>query len=209
MADLVALNAAQVSSESDPFTAERYRQFAGWFPPRARSVLDVGCNTGRGGQELKALNADLRLTGLDLLQSRLDRLPAETYHDVLCGSATQIPAEDQSYDVVVAGEFIEHLPGPDLMPFLHEAFRVLTFGGVLTVTTPNPGFWLLRRRGDSVLGGSHVSQHHARAIRIELQMAGFNQVKTRGTGRVSHYLGTRRLVPLNAYGSYMAIGHKR
>ena len=208
MTDFVALNAAQVESESDPFTPERYRQFARWVPATAREVLDVGCNTGRGGSALKAIRPELKITGLDLLQSRLDRLPKDAYSGVLCGSATQIPCADESFDAVVAGEFIEHLPAPMAMPFLMEAFRVLRLGGVLALTTPNPGDWKLRWRGGSVLGGSHVSQHHPQTMKLQFLMAGYNAVCVRGTGKVSSVLGTW-LPPLNLYGSYMVIGRKR
>lgn len=207
MADYVALNTAQAESEIDPFTPTRYRQFERWLPRGAADVLDVGCNTGRGGAALKAARPALRLVGLDLLASRLERLPRHIYSGVLCGSAAQIPCDDASFDALVAGEFIEHLPNTETMPFLQEAFRVLRIGGVLLLTTPNPRDWKLRWRGGSVLGGSHVSQHHAPVLRTQLMMAGFNDVVVRGTGKVSAVLGTH--VPLlNVYGSYLIRGRK-
>ena len=205
--DYVALNESQVESEVDPFTATRYKQFAHWFAPNARRVLDVGCNTGRGGTVLKTLRPELEVVGLDLLQSRLDRLPKNVYGGVLCGSATAMPCDDECFDAVVAGEFIEHIPGHDASKFLQEAFRVLRMHGTLALTTPNPGDLKLRLRGGSNLGGSHVSQHHPEAMRLQLMMAGFNRVRIRGSGKVSWYLGTR--VPyVNLYGSYMAVGCK-
>ena len=33
----------------DPFTGKRYRQFHRFFRADSRKILDVGCNTGRGG----------------------------------------------------------------------------------------------------------------------------------------------------------------
>ena len=68
------LNIEQVGSESDPFTLERYRHFSQHFPKSVKNVLDVGCNTGRGGRVLKQLNPNLFLAGLDCVQSRLDRI---------------------------------------------------------------------------------------------------------------------------------------
>ncbi len=52
---------AQDVSERDPFTLERYEQFFNFFPKEAIKVLDVGCNTGRGGLRLKELNSNLTL----------------------------------------------------------------------------------------------------------------------------------------------------
>jgi hypothetical protein len=51
-------NLAQGYSEADPFTRERYVQFHHFMPKHARSILDVGAGTGRGGQELAKLEPD-------------------------------------------------------------------------------------------------------------------------------------------------------
>ncbi|MEQ1806974.1 MAG: class I SAM-dependent methyltransferase [Burkholderiaceae bacterium] len=207
MTDLIALNAAQVESESDPFTETRYKQFARWISPTARDLLDVGCNTGRGGLALKAALPGLAIVGLDLVEARLDRLPRAAYSRAICGSAAAIPCADDAFDAVVAGEFIEHLRPLDAMAFFHEAFRVLRIGGVLALTTPNPSDIKRRLRGKSVLGGSHVSQHHQEALVLQFQMAGFGSVSVRGTGKVSWYLGTR--FPLKwLYGSFLVAGRK-
>ena len=68
------INIKQKQSESDPFTKERYRQFYSFFPKQTIKVLDVGCNTGRGGELLKELDKHLILSGLDIVQERLDKL---------------------------------------------------------------------------------------------------------------------------------------
>ncbi|MBS3026828.1 MAG: hypothetical protein HCA25_06995 [Dolichospermum sp. DET50] len=44
------LNASQECSESDTFTCDRYRQFFHHIPIHIKNVLDIGCNTGRGGK---------------------------------------------------------------------------------------------------------------------------------------------------------------
>ena len=49
------------------------------FPAFARSVLDIGCNTGRDGSVLKERDSELGITGLDRVQERLDRLPPASY----------------------------------------------------------------------------------------------------------------------------------
>ncbi len=48
--------------------------------------------------------------------------------------------EDSSFDVIVACEFIEHIPTQGLVAFLKESKRVLKKGGVVIATTPNKGF---------------------------------------------------------------------
>ena len=105
-------NLDQVSSEADPFTLERYVQFHRFLPKHARTILDVGSNTGRGGQQLVDLKPEYyELTALDCVQSRLDAVP-KCYRAAICGVSNAIACEDQSFDAVVAGEFLEHLSHP-------------------------------------------------------------------------------------------------
>jgi predicted SAM-dependent methyltransferase len=150
---------------------------------------------------------DVQVFGLDLLQSRLDRLPKDVYTGTVCGSATQIPSNDETYDAVVAGEFIEHLLPIDAHRFVADAFRVLKVRGRIMLTTPNPSDVKLRLRGGTCLGGPHLSQHHPDAMRMVLRMYSFSRVRTIGSGKVTWYLGSR-FPWLGLYGSYLAIGDK-
>lgn len=201
-----ALNLTQPESEHDPFTEDRYRQFHKFLPRGACSVLDIGCNTGRGGSVLKELDGSLKLYGLDAVRDRLDRLPKNAYEEGVHGYSTKIPNEDGTYDAVVAGEFIEHIYQADVDQTLGEIFRVLKIGGRLLLTTPNPGDIKRKLRGRSILGGAHVSQHFPDTLKLKLRMAGFSRVRVYGSGKVSRYVGSR--FPLFIYGSYLAIGDK-
>lgn len=191
----------------DSFEFERYKQFYKYFPAGTRSVLDVGCNTGRGGTSLKKIDPDLELYGLDLSEKRLAEVPKDAYTDTILGSCTDIPAESDSFDVVVQGEFIEHLSFADTIPTLTECYRVVRSGGRLMLTTPNPEYFLLKINGKSVMGGEHISQHYYRSMIDLLHYAGFSDVKARGTGKVSRYLG-EHFPLMAAYGSYMLIASK-
>ncbi|MFW8602410.1 methyltransferase domain-containing protein [Desulfobacterota bacterium M19] len=201
-----SINLLQPESEVDPFTEERYRQFFRFFPKGSQTVLDIGCNTGRGGKVLKELNPNLLIYGLDAVKDRLDRLPTTVYEQGVHGYSTQIPHNDCFYDVVVAGEFIEHIYQADVDKTLGEIFRVLKVGGRFLLTTPNPADIKRRWRGGSILGGSHVSQHFHDTLALKLRMSGFSRVKIQGSGKVTRYLGNK--FPLFVYGSYMARGDK-
>ena len=72
--EIVELNRGQKVSEIDPFTERRYQQFVRHLPRDARVVLDVGCNTGRGGAVMKALRPSLHITGLDCVSERVEAL---------------------------------------------------------------------------------------------------------------------------------------
>jgi len=54
-------------------------------------------------------------------------------------ATTMKPIKDNSFDVVVACEFIEHIPTKKLVTFLKESRRVLKKRGVVIATTPNKG----------------------------------------------------------------------
>jgi SAM-dependent methyltransferase len=200
---IVALNREQEISEVDPFTEHRYHQFVRHFSPRTREVLDVGCNTGRGGAIMKALLPGLRITGMDCVPERVAALDELVYETKICGFTNAIPLAAESFDAIVAGEFIEHLPPDQVYPTLCEFFRLLRLKGSLLLTTPNPRYLKNKLRGISVLGGAHISQHYIGNLRRRLRDIGFSGIKIRGSGRVSTVLGER--FPFRAvYGSYLA-----
>ncbi|SEP49537.1 Methyltransferase domain-containing protein [Rhodospirillales bacterium URHD0017] len=199
---IIRLNREQELSETDTFTERRYRQFARHFGRDTRTVLDVGCNTGRGGAAMMAINPDLQITGLDCVPERIKALDPAVYKRAICAFTQDTKLPNDSFDAIVAGEFIEHVP-PDLVfPTLCEFFRLLRLKGLLLMTTPNPLYLKNRLTGASVLGGAHISQHRARNLRRRLEDVGFSQVRIRGSGRVSVALGERFPV-LAAYGSYL------
>jgi len=205
---LIDSNRAQKVSETDTFTSPRYRQFYRHFPVGTRSVLDVGCNTGRGGAILKECERLLELTGLDCVPERVAALDRNIYHNWLCGFTTDIPIGTASFDVVVGGEFIEHVPPVQVNATLAEFFRVLRLKGRLLLTTPNPNYLKNKIKGLSVLlDPSHVSQHYPECLSHRLRLIGFSNVRVYGSGRVSEILGQRFPV-LSVYGSYLISADK-
>ena len=170
------INLPQQQAETDSFTVERYRQFARHSPraatTRGATVIDVGCSTGRGGAEYARLLPDSELWGVDVVQERLDSLPA-VYARKVRGLSVDLPLAGEAADVVLAGEFLEHLSAADVDPTLCEFQRVLKVGGRLLLTTPNPGYFRLAMTGRSVYGPGHLSQHHPRILRARLMMHGF------------------------------------
>ncbi len=97
------------------------------------AILDVGC--GRG-EFLRRLPATVRRCGTDCLPSQEVASDIE-YHpqDIARG----LHWSDAEFDVVFAGEVIEHLL--DTAAFLKECRRVLRPDGVLVLTTPNLAYW--------------------------------------------------------------------
>ncbi|MBJ7289897.1 class I SAM-dependent methyltransferase [Williamsia sp.] len=206
--ELATLNRGQGISENDPFTEERYRQFARRIIGQ-QTVLDVGCNTGRGGAALKSACPSVRLFGLEMLPDRVAQIPPGLYEAPVTGEYLEdhhSPAG--GYDVILMGELIEHVPWAGIDPLIFSAKRLLKPGGKIFLTTPNPHYLLLKRRSrGSVLGGPHVSVHCPEALSQYLKFRGFNVDELCGTGRVSATLGHRW--PLSFYGAYLLVATTR
>jgi 2-polyprenyl-3-methyl-5-hydroxy-6-metoxy-1,4-benzoquinol methylase len=101
-------------------------------------VLDVGCNAGT--QCAVWAEVGHRVHGLDinepLLELARERASAKGYAiDFQLGSATALPWPDQSMDVCIALELLEHVK--DWEGCLREFKRVLRPGGVMFLTTTN------------------------------------------------------------------------
>jgi 2-polyprenyl-3-methyl-5-hydroxy-6-metoxy-1,4-benzoquinol methylase len=77
-----------------------------------------------------------------------------------------LPGHDDTFDVVVSAEVIEHLENPRFM--LREIFRILRPGGTAVVTTPNNESWrsliALLVRGHYVAFGDPCYPAHITAL---------------------------------------------
>jgi 2-polyprenyl-3-methyl-5-hydroxy-6-metoxy-1,4-benzoquinol methylase len=126
-----------------------------------RKVLDIACGSGYGTHLLSS-RAE-HVTGVDIsadaIQHAWGHFTAANV-DYRLGSATQIPLDDASVDVVVSFETIEHIQG--YRQFLAEVKRVLRPGGQLIVSTPNK---------DEFLPGNHFHVHEFRADEFRAVLA--------------------------------------
>jgi SAM-dependent methyltransferase len=98
-----------------------------------KSILDAGCGNGRYSRFLlRHADPDARITGFDLSQQMLRRARRRVPDDrvsYVAADLTRLPYTDQSFDAVVCGWVLEHLPDP--RPGLKELARVLRPGGKL------------------------------------------------------------------------------
>lgn len=109
-------------------------------------VLDIGCGNGQFLAELDSIaglsarNWDLH--GVDYSPAVLAEASQTPYTFQQCNLEEGIPYPDDSFDVVSAGEVIEHIYDPDRL--LRETRRVLRPGGHVVLTTPNLQAWYNR-----------------------------------------------------------------
>jgi SAM-dependent methyltransferase len=86
-------------------------------------ILDIGAGgnpVSKGVQSKKTI----RIDGVE-----------EAKPDICCDFSKKIPLDDESVDIILAGEIIEHMLNP--YRFIKECSRVLKVGGQIIISTPN------------------------------------------------------------------------
>ncbi|MAG33509.1 MAG: hypothetical protein CL908_21745, partial [Deltaproteobacteria bacterium] len=132
-------------------------------------VLDLASGTGYGSALLS--RSARSLVSLDLEAAHLGGVPAG-----VCGDALRLPFRDESFDVVVCFEAIEHVPEPARL--VSEARRVLAGPRILLVSTPDREIYTAR-------AGHRNPFHIAEMSRSEFQRAlrkDFGHVRMLGQG---------------------------
>jgi 2-polyprenyl-3-methyl-5-hydroxy-6-metoxy-1,4-benzoquinol methylase len=153
-------------------------------------VLDVGCGEGRFAAEL--MRAGAHVVAVDVAEEALRR--ARSRHPELDARLVPIDGpwelEDASFDLVWAGETIEHVA--DTAALLSELRRVLRSGGSLVASTPAHGRLSRARLALSPRAfaqhfdplGEHLRFYDRRTLSGLLDGFGFEQIEVRGAGGV-------------------------
>ena len=95
-------------------------------------MLDLGCRSGAFTRHFLEGN---EVVGLDVDRVALEKAAELGIEPVLANVEETLPFPAASFDVVVAGELLEHLRFPDVV--VAEAHRVLRPGGVFVGSVPN------------------------------------------------------------------------
>ncbi|HEY4918264.1 MAG TPA: class I SAM-dependent methyltransferase [Solirubrobacteraceae bacterium] len=142
---------------------------AGLGLPAEPRILDAGCGSGRFMVELAKLGA---VTGVELSDTSVSLARERQLGEVVAGSVLEMPFPENSFDLAVSLDVIEHLD--DDLAALRELRRAVAPGGALLVTVPAYQ-WLWS-------GHDEINHHHRRYTRRSLQrvaeQAGWQQVRT-------------------------------
>ncbi|MEI3855659.1 MULTISPECIES: methyltransferase domain-containing protein [unclassified Ensifer] len=137
-----------------PFTGERFvpeeegniaiehihRYLAASRLARGKTVLDIACGEGYGSALLAGV-AD-RVFGVDVAADAVHHAKAKYQQEnleFLCGDCSAIPVDDQSIDLVVSFETLEHHDKHDA--FFAEIKRVLRTNGSLLMSSPDKKYY--------------------------------------------------------------------
>jgi SAM-dependent methyltransferase len=137
--------------------------------PGSARILDAGCGSGRNMVELSRYG---RVTGIELSETSVALARQRNAGEVISGSLLEMPFAQDSFDLAVTLDVIEHLE--DDLAALRELRRTVAPGGALLVTVPAYQ-WLWS-------GHDEINHHHRRYTRGSLQKvaeaAGWRQERT-------------------------------
>ena len=98
-----------------------------------KKLLDAGCGTGWFSRRAVELGAVV--TSLDVGENLLNEVKKKCETTRVVGDVTALKFKDNSFDIIVSSDVIEHTPDP--AKAISEMARVLKKGGVLALTVPN------------------------------------------------------------------------
>lgn len=150
--------------------------------------LDAGAGFGRHAYEAARKGAEVY--ALDWAQEEVsatrnmfgamiqtNEIPQSTFGGALRGDATRLPFADNTFDVVVTSEVLEHIQ--DDVTAISELHRVLKPGGTLGVTVPTwwpeKINWMLSDEYHAPKSpGGHVRIYSATELKAKLRSAGLD-----------------------------------
>ncbi len=127
----------------------------------SKKILDIGC--GFGWFEVHALQSGCEsIAGLEISEDDLEtarKYIVDPKASFKVGGATNLPFGNETFDIVVAWEVLEHIPKNTEDIMFQEVYRVLKPGSHFYLSTPNksffsnildPAWWLIGHRHYSV-----------------------------------------------------------
>jgi SAM-dependent methyltransferase len=137
--------------------------------PAPARILDAGCGSGRNMVDLAQRGT---VTGVELSETSVSIARGRGAGEVVRGSVLEMPFADESFELALCLDVIEHLE--DDVAAMRELRRVVVPGGPLLVTVPAYQ-WLWS-------GHDVVNHHHRRytdrSLQRAAQQAGWGELRS-------------------------------
>jgi 2-polyprenyl-3-methyl-5-hydroxy-6-metoxy-1,4-benzoquinol methylase len=140
--------------------------FRTWYILRRfkpRTVLDVGCGMGLLIESLGKRGVDIR--GIDLSSYALSSVPVDLRSKCSLGNIASLDFPDESFDVVVSVDVLEHLGRKEIQNAVRECLRVARNGVYFEITVREDLFFI---NSDP----THISKYRAKWWFDELMRVG-------------------------------------
>jgi ubiquinone/menaquinone biosynthesis C-methylase UbiE len=150
-------------------------------------LLDIGCSNGDWA--LYWTNLGWQCSGVDIDKEHVEIARQRGINAKSCDlNRDPLPFDDESFDLIFAGEVIEHLVDTD--GFMRELRRCVRPGGFVLITTPNLVSFENRLRillgiypiwvNYNLAGSGHVRAYTGRILRKQLREHGFQVLIHKG-----------------------------
>lgn len=172
------INTGDRPGSSDPLTTLRFSNLFSFIAPhvpRDAALIDVGCALGGFLQYLKNKGFN-NLAGVDPTPAYVACAQAAGLVPIKQGVAENLPYPDNSYDVIVIEQVLEHLVQPSLA--FREAFRVLKKNGLFCIGVPDASryaeysffdfYWVLLRE--------HIQHFSIQTLSLLAEAEGFTLI---------------------------------
>jgi SAM-dependent methyltransferase len=179
-----------------------------WLDPmpldRTLRVLELGCGSGATGALALAEGRCGAWVGIERHGPAATQA-ARVLTQVIEGDIDRLdlPLAEESFDLLVMGEVLEHLPDPEAV--LARLVRFLEPGGVALASTPNIGHWriiagLLAGRfeyeAEGVMDRTHLKWFTPRSLKRAFDAAGLTDVRVAPLGWSGRGRSFGRFIPL-------------
>ena len=147
--------------------------------PAPATIADLGCGGGRNAAKLMEKYPSVKLTALDHSEISVEKTKQVNQAavqsgrcNVLQGDVSQMPFEDEAFDLVTAFETVYFWPGPEKS--FREVCRVLKEGGTFLIVNESDG----ENKADEKWTGmiDDMTIYDARQLTDALKRAGFAKV---------------------------------
>lgn len=142
-----------------------------------KKALDIGCASGYMVSEIANSFPDIKFWGVDVYDKAIDYAKAH-YPNInfSVAAAEKLPFQDNSFDLVICYETIEHVENP--LMSLKEIKRVMSEDGVAIITMDS-GNWLFRivwfvweKTKGKVWEGAHLHPFHHEELEDMVENSG-------------------------------------
>lgn len=142
-----------------------------------KKFLDVGCNYGFTVKA--ALDLGLDAHGIDIDATAVtasQEMFGEPFYETI--SVQEYADQGKKADIIYTSEVVEHVPDPD--GFIGAIAKILNPGGILFLTTPDAGHFMVPRdfkTWKDVMPPEHITYFTRKGLDVLLEKHGLKEVK--------------------------------
>ncbi|MFO7660226.1 MAG: class I SAM-dependent methyltransferase [Candidatus Cloacimonadaceae bacterium] len=177
MFDRFSQSGTWIDYDTDKEIKKKANRISELIPAEVKTILDVGCGNGI---ITNLLAEKWDVTGLDSSREALEHVKAEK----VLSSATELPFDDNSFDLVMSSEMLEHLNDSYLAKAIAEIIRVDR--KYILITVPNSEYLPLSQtkcpKCSTVFHAWHHLQSFTKSRLTSMFMAHFRLVHYETSG---------------------------